>query len=284
MAKQRRLSRREKQREARELEHMVGILNQNFSMRKIKPLTPTQSDLFQSYREGYNIAAIGTAGTGKTMCAMYLALNDVLQRGGYDQVIVIRSAVQTREQGFMPGSKAQKEAVFEAPYTDIVNDLFGRGDAYQVLKQKGMMKFMTSSFVRGLTFDNSIIIVDECQSMTYHELDTIITRVGESSKIVFCGDTKQDDLEISRNRADVSGLAEFLSVLNRIDSFDTIKFTYHDIVRSGLVKEYIMAKEELLAAQREEREWPLATPTLYKYASSSTKRYRYAYWSCVDYI
>ena len=248
MAKQRRLSRREKQREARELEHMVGILNQNFSMRKIKPLTPTQSDLFQSYREGYNIAAIGTAGTGKTMCAMYLALNDVLQRGGYDQVIVIRSAVQTREQGFMPGSKAQKEAVFEAPYTDIVNDLFGRGDAYQVLKQKGMMKFMTSSFVRGLTFDNSIIIVDECQSMTYHELDTIITRVGESSKIVFCGDTKQDDLEISRNRADVSGLAEFLSVLNRIDSFDTIKFTYQDIVRSGLVKEYIMAKEELLAA------------------------------------
>ena len=245
---QRRLSRKEKRRAERELDHHVGILNQKFSMRKINPLTPTQSDMFDAYREGYNIAAIGTAGTGKTMCAMYLALNDVLQTGGYDKVIVIRSAVQTREQGFMPGSKAQKEAVFEAPYTDIVNDLFGRGDAYQILKSKGMMQFMTSSFVRGLTFDNAIIIVDECQSMTYHELDTIITRVGESSKIVFCGDTKQDDLEISRNKADVSGLAEFLRVLNRIDAFDTITFTPEDIVRSGLVKEYIMAKEELLVA------------------------------------
>lgn len=181
------------------------------------------------------------------MCALYLALSDVLEKGGYEKVIVIRSAVQTREQGFMPGSQSQKEAVFEAPYTDIVNDLFGRGDAYQILKQKGMMKFMTSSFVRGLTFDNSIIIVDECQSMTYHELDTIITRVGESSKIVFCGDTKQNDLEISRNRADISGLAEFLRVLKRIDVFDTIEFTPEDIVRSGLVKEYILAKERLAA-------------------------------------
>lgn len=248
MAKQqRRLSRREKLRQEREQEHMVGILNQKFGMRKIQPLTPTQSDLFDSWKEGYNIAAIGTAGTGKTMCAMYLALSDVLQKGGYEQVIVIRSAVQTREQGFMPGSKQQKEAVFEAPYTDIVNDLFGRGDAYQILKSKGMLKFMTSSFVRGLTFDNSVIIVDECQSMTYHELDTIITRVGESSKIVFCGDTKQDDLVISRNKADISGLGEFLQVLNNISSFDTIEFTSDDIVRSGLVKEYILAKEQLAA-------------------------------------
>jgi len=248
MAKQRRLSRKEKARASRELDHQVGILNQKFGMRKIQPLTPTQGDLFESYQEGYNIAAIGTAGTGKTMCALYLALNDVLQKGEYHQVVVIRSAVQTREQGFMPGSKAQKEAVFEAPYTDIVNDLFGRGDAYQILKQKQMVKFMTSSFVRGLTFDNSIIIVDECQSMTYHELDTIITRVGESSKIVFCGDTKQNDLEISRNRADISGLGEFLNVLDKVDSFDCIEFTPKDIVRSGLVKQYILAKEGLLAA------------------------------------
>lgn len=246
--KQRRLSRSEKRRQERDGEHMVNILNQKFGMRPIKPLTPTQSDLFDSYRNGYNIAAIGTAGTGKTMCAMYLALSDVLNKGGYDQVIVIRSAVQTREQGFMPGTMHQKQAVFEAPYTDIVNDLFGRGDAYQILKTKGTIKFMTSSFVRGLTFDNAIIIVDECQSMTYHELDTIITRVGESSKIIFCGDTKQDDLVISRNKADVSGLGDFLRVLQKIDSFEMIKFTPEDIVRSGLVKEYILAKEFLQVA------------------------------------
>lgn len=248
MAKQRRLSRKEKRQMEREQEHMVGILNNKFAMRKIQPLTTTQSDLFDSYREDYNVAAIGTAGTGKTMCALWLALSDVLQTSTYERVIIIRSAVQTREQGFMPGTKEQKEEVYEQPYADIANDLFGRGDAYKILKSKGTIQFMTSSFVRGLTFDNAIIIVDECQSMTYHELDTIITRVGESSKIVFCGDTKQDDLDISRNRADVSGLAEFLRVLDKIDSFETIQFTPQDIVRSGLVKEYIMAKEQLQAA------------------------------------
>jgi len=226
----------------------MRVLNTKFSMRPVKPLTPSQSDLFNSYERGYNLAAIGTAGTGKTMCATYLALNDVLQKGEYEKVVIIRSAVQTREQGFMPGSKAQKEAVFEGPYTDIVNDLFSRGDAYQVLKQKGMIEFMSSSFVRGLTFDNSVIIVDECQSMTYHELDTIITRVGESSKIIFCGDTKQDDLQQSRNRADISGLYDFVKVLNVIPSFGVVRFGVEDIVRSGLVKEYIIAKEKLLEA------------------------------------
>lgn len=248
MARQRRLSRKERRKQAREMNHLVGVLNQKFSMQNIKPLTPSQTDLFESYHEGYNLAAIGTAGTGKTMCATYLALNDVLQKGEYEKVVIIRSAVQTREQGFMPGSKAQKEAVFEGPYTDIVNDLFSRGDAYQVLKQKGMIEFMSSSFVRGLTFDNSVIIVDECQSMTYHELDTIITRVGESSKIIFCGDTKQDDLQQSRNRADISGLHQFMKVLSAIPSFDVVKFGVADIVRSGLVKEYIIAKEKLLEA------------------------------------
>ena len=249
-AKQRRLSLREKQRQERDQEHMVTILNNNFGMREIRPMTNTQSDMFDSYKEGYNIAAVGSAGTGKTMCAMYLALNDVLKKGGYEKVIIVRSAVQTREQGFMPGSKAEKEALYSVPYSDIVNDLFSRKDAYKILEGKGMIEFMTSSFVRGLTFDNAIIIVDECQSMTYHELDTIITRVGEGSKIVFCGDTRQNDLEISRNRSDISGLAKFLNVISRIKSFETIKFTSADIVRSGLVKEYILAKErhEQLAA------------------------------------
>jgi phosphate starvation-inducible protein PhoH len=246
--KQRRLSRREKQRQERESDHMVNILNQKFGMRQIKPLTPSQADLFNAYKQGYNLAAIGTAGTGKTMCATYLALQDVLEKGEYEKIVIIRSAVQTREQGFMPGTKEQKESLFEQPYNDIVNDLFGRGDAYQILKQKGMIRFMTSSFIRGLTFDKSVIIVDECQSMTYHELDTIITRVGESSKIIFCGDTKQDDLQQSKNRADVTGLHSFMKVLNAIPSFNVVRFGIDDIVRSGLVKEYIIAKERLLEA------------------------------------
>lgn len=246
--KQRRLSRREKNRKDRECDHTVNILNTKFGMKQIKPLTPAQSELFDSYKQGYNLAAIGTAGTGKTMCATYLALQDVLEKGEYERIVIIRSAVQTREQGFVPGTLPQKEAIFEAPYVDIVNDLFGRGDAYQILKQKGMIRFTTSSNIRGLTFDNAVIIVDECQSMNYHELDTIITRVGESSKIIFCGDTAQDDLKQSKNRADFSGLATFLKVLGGIESFKTVRFGIEDIVRSGLVKEYIIAKERILEA------------------------------------
>lgn len=239
MSKQRRMTAKEKRRRDREM----GTLNSKFSMRNLGPITDTQEEMFDQYKSGYNVAAIGTAGTGKTMCAMYLALQDILTDGQYDQVIIVRSAVQTREQGFMPGSQAQKEAVYATPYSDIVNELFGRGDAWEILKQKNQVKFMTSSFVRGLTFDNSIIVVDECQSMTYHELDSIITRVGESSKIIFCGDTKQDDLVGSRNRNDVSGLAGFINVLKRIPSFKLVEFGVEDIVRSGLVKEYIIAKE-----------------------------------------
>lgn len=248
MTKQRRLSRKEKRRLDRDSDHLVNILNQKFAMRQISPLTVSQSDLFKSYKQGKNLAAIGTAGTGKTMCGLYLAMSDVMTKQEYEKIVIIRSAVQTREQGFMPGSQAEKAAVYEAPYQDIANDLFGRKDAYQILKQKGMIEFMTSSFVRGLTFDNAVILVDECQSMTYHELDTIITRVGESSRIIFCGDTRQDDLAINRNRADVSGLGDFMQVLRDIPSFQTINFTVDDIVRSGLVKEYIIAKERSMEA------------------------------------
>lgn len=246
MVVSRRLSRKEKRRQDRDLDHMMNILNQRFLMKKIQPITSTQETLFDSYKQGYNIAAIGTAGTGKTMCALYLALSDVVDSNRYEKIIIVRSAVQTREQGFMPGSLREKIAYYETPYIDIVNDLFGRSDAYATLKQKGCIEFMSSSFVRGLTFDNSIIVVDECQSMTYHELDSIITRVGESSKIIFCGDMKQDDLKQSKNRADISGLKDFIRVINKIDSFEVIEFGVSDIVRSGLVKEYIIAKEREL--------------------------------------
>lgn len=241
MSKPRRESQKERKRLARKIKN--GTMDSKFSMRPIQPITDTQSDLFDDYRQGYNICAVGTAGTGKTMCAMYLALNDVLSKDEYDQVVIVRSAVQTREQGFMPGTQAQKEAVYATPYADIANDLFQRGDAFEILKQKNQIKFMTSSFVRGLTFDNSIIIVDECQSMTYHELDSIITRVGETSKIFFCGDTAQDDLATNRHKNDISGLAQFVKVLDRINLFSIIKFGVDDIVRSGLVKDYIIAKE-----------------------------------------
>jgi phosphate starvation-inducible protein PhoH and related proteins len=246
MASVRRLSRKQKRRQERDLDHMVSILNQKFFMRTIQPITRTQEIMFENYQGGLNIGAIGSAGTGKTMCALYLALKDILEEQDYEKVIIVRSAVQARDQGFMPGSLAEKIAYYELPYIDIINDLFGRGDAYQILKQKKMLEFMTSSFIRGLTFDNAVIVVDECQNFTYEELRSVITRLGMSSRIILCGDTRQDDLRNSKNRKDVSGLEDFLSVLEKMNSFATINFTTDDIVRSGIVKDFIIKEEQFL--------------------------------------
>jgi phosphate starvation-inducible protein PhoH and related proteins len=238
-----RLSRRQKRQVENEMEHIV---NRKFSMKKITPMTLNQEKVTKAYQAGKNLANIGSAGTGKTYLSMALALEEVLENEEYTKLIIIRSAVQSREQGFMPGSLNEKMGYYETPYIDIVNDLFGRGDAYQILKQKGMLQFMSTSFVRGLTFDNAIIIVDECQNMTYQELDTVMTRVGESSKIIFCGDMKQDDLRISKHRTDVSGLKDFIRVISKMNAFSVIEFTVDDIVRSGIVKEYLITKEREL--------------------------------------
>jgi phosphate starvation-inducible PhoH-like protein len=240
-----RLTRRQKRQQVTEVE---TIVNKKFTMKRITPMTKNQEKVVKAYNDGYHIANIGSAGTGKTYLSMALALEEILENENYEQVIIIRSAVQSREQGFMPGSLTEKMGYYETPYQDIVNDLFERSDAYQVMKGKGMLKFMSTSFVRGLTFDNSIIIVDECQNMTYQELDTVITRVGESSKIIFCGDMKQDDLKISKHRSDVSGLKDFIRVISKMVDFAVVEFTTDDIVRSGLVKQYLIAKEKELEA------------------------------------
>ena len=223
------------------------LLDTKFGMKRIDPITETQSDLFNSYRDGKNILAIGSAGTGKTYISLYLALKDVMAKNQYKEVIIVRSSVQSREQGHMPGDAKEKMAHFEAPYVDIVNDLFERNDAYQLLKQKGMVRFMSTSFIRGLTFDDALILVDECQNLRWDELRTIMTRVGENSRIIFCGDTKQDDLACSKNRLDVSGLRHFKKVIDKMssDCFATIEFTVQDIVRSGIVKEFIIAEESI---------------------------------------
>jgi phosphate starvation-inducible PhoH-like protein len=226
------------------------LLNTKFGMKQITPITDNQDRLFDSYNQGKNILAIGSAGTGKTYISLYLALKDVMAKNQYKEIIIIRSSVQSREQGHMPGDAKDKMAHFEAPYIDIVNDLFERGDAYQIMKQKNLIRFMSTSFIRGLTFDNALILVDECQNMRWDEIRTIMTRVGEGSKIMLCGDTKQDDLACSKNRLDVSGLRQFKRVIDKMGSncFDTIEFTVDDIVRSGLVREFIIAEELLEVA------------------------------------
>jgi len=244
MSQKRRLTKTRRNRVEKETDY---LLNTKFGMKRVNPLTENQHRTFDSYEQGKNLLLVGSAGTGKTYVALYLALKDVLKNNMYKEVIIVRSTVQSREQGHMPGDEKQKAAHFEAPYVDIVNDLFERGDAYQIMKQKNMIKFMSTSFIRGLTFDNALIIVDECQNMNWGELKTITTRLGQDSRIILCGDTKQNDLLYSKNRADISGLAQFKRVIDKMgtECFDTVQFTTDDIVRSGLVKQFIIAEEEL---------------------------------------
>jgi phosphate starvation-inducible protein PhoH len=207
-------------------------------LQTIEPLTQNQTLAFQSEK---NLVLHGIAGTGKTYVACYLAYRAMTERE-FTNLVIIRSAVPTRDIGFLPGTDKEKSAVYEEPYKDVAANLFQRGDAYSILKQKFIVEFMTTSFIRGITIDNSVIIVDECQNMTFHELDSIITRVGLNCKIIFCGDFRQDDFKGKREQ---SGMVEFMKILEKTGNFDMIDFQIEDIVRSDFVKDYIIAKHEL---------------------------------------
>jgi predicted ribonuclease YlaK len=185
------------------------------------------------------------AGTGKTFCALYLALKDVLNpKSKQRKVYIIRSAVPTRDVGFLPGSLKEKIKQYENPYRSICSHIFSRGDAYDVLKGKDLVEFMSTSFVRGDTYDDCTLIVDEMQNLSFHELDSVITRAGENTRIIFSGDFKQSDLLNSHDRR---GLEDFLKILANMRSFSRIEFGVQDVVRSGLVKEYLINKDKLFS-------------------------------------
>lgn len=213
--------------------------------RNIRPMTDNQRIAFESWKDGYNLMLHGIAGTGKTFLGLYFAVNEVMKPNSpYKKVFIVRSTVPTRDQGFMPGNQKQKEAVYEEPYYEIATKLFNRGDAYSILKQKQIVHFASTSFLRGCTFEDCIIVVDEVQNMSAGELHTVMTRVGENSRIIFCGDVKQDDLTSERKK-EMSGLRDFMRVINRMKEFDFIEFQVEDIVRSKLVKSYIIERDKL---------------------------------------
>ena len=204
----------------------------NFYLKEIEPLTKSQLAVFESNK---HLMLHGCAGTGKTFISLYLALDD-LQKEEHDRIVLVRSAVPTREMGFLPGTEDEKSKVYENPYVNIMQELFSRGDnPYGQLKQKGIISFLTTSYIRGTTFNDSVVIVDECQNMTFHELDSIITRVGRNCRIIFCGDFFQADL---RN----NGLNDFMKIIKSMAEFDFIEFGINDIVRSDFVKSYLVQK------------------------------------------
>lgn len=210
-------------------------------LKVLEPATTSQEKVFKSYKSGLNLCISGSAGTGKTFISLYLALLDVMDKETpYEKVIIVRSAVPTRDMGFLPGSQEEKEAAYTAPYQVIVNDLFDDGDAWNKLTQLKTVEFMTTSYLRGLTFNNTIVIVDESQNCNYHELCSIITRIGNDSKFLMCGDYYQSDF--TKNN-DKEGINQFIKILSHLTSFDIIEFNFQDIVRSGLVRDFIMTKE-----------------------------------------
>lgn len=208
-------------------------IDPNLKLTTIEPLTENQEKVFNSNK---NLVLHGSAGTGKTLVSSYLGYKAVLNRY-YNYLVYIRSAVPTRNIGFLPGTEAEKTQVYEQPYRQIATELFDRGDAYDSLKHSEAVKFITTSHIRGINLTDCFIIVDECQNMTYQELDSIITRVGKRCRLVFCGDYYQRDLR-------ETGIREFYNILQEMNEFDFINFTIDDVVRSDLVKNYLKAKYE----------------------------------------
>lgn len=211
-------------------------------MKTFDPLTSNQKKFFDAYKQGdYFIALHGVAGTGKTFIAMYRALEEVLDKSNpFNRIIIVRSAVPSREVGHLPGDINEKTEIYRQPYQQICQTLFGRPDAYQRLEEQGHIEFISTSFIRGMSFDDAIILVDEMQNMTFEEIDTVMTRVGYRSKIIWCGDYRQTDLNKKKN--DVTGILKFFDIAMHMSAFTKIEFTADDIVRSSLVKEYILAK------------------------------------------
>jgi phosphate starvation-inducible protein PhoH len=217
------------------------IKSYNFKLKSITPLTSSQKLTFEAYNNGHHLMLHGTAGTGKTYLALYLTLNELLNnKKQQEKIYIVRSVVPTRDIGFLPGDQKEKTRVYEAPYQAICNELFGRGDAYDILKQKNVIEFITTSFVRGITLNNCYILVDEFSNCNFHELDSIITRIGRNCRVIFCGDFRQSDLTRDQER---NGVIKFMEIVKHLSGMYYVEFRREDIVRSKFVSDYIIEKE-----------------------------------------
>ena len=218
-------------------------------LRVIEPLTPSQEDVFDAFKSGQNLVLHGSAGTGKTFISLYLSLQAVLEpTSPYDRVYIVRSLVPTREIGFLPGDEEDKSNLYQTPYRNMVRYMFNMPDEgtfkvlYDNLRNQGSIDFWSTSFLRGITLDRAIIIVDEFSNLNFHELDSIVTRVGQDSRIIFSGDYTQSDLVKSHER---TGVLDFMKITQAMDKFTCTEFGINDIVRSGFIRDYLICKHEM---------------------------------------
>ena len=212
-------------------------------MEEVEPVTDNQRKAVEAYDSGDSLVLAGSAGTGKTFVALSLALEDVLDKEvPYDKCVIVRSIVPTRDIGYLPGDEEEKKDAYTGPYRSICSELFQSADAWTKLKQAGTVQFMSTSFIRGMPISNAIVVLDEMQNLTFHELDSIITRVGQNCKFIMCGDYYQSDFT---KETDKTGILKFLSIIEQLKNFTVVEFGWEDIVRSDFVRDYIMTKEML---------------------------------------
>lgn len=212
-------------------------------MIEVEPLTPNQVRAFKAYEQNKSLVLAGSAGTGKTFMALSLALEDVLDKEtSYDKLVIVRSIVPTRDIGFLPGNEEEKKDAYTGPYRSALTELFEDPEAYEKLKNSHKVEFLSTSFIRGMTLQNSVVVIDEMQNLNFHELDSVITRIGQNCKFIMCGDYYQSDFDKDRDR---NGILKFLEIIEQLRNFEVIEFTWEDIVRSDFVRDYIMTKEML---------------------------------------
>ena len=242
---QQRLTKRQQRLSEKGLIKFPSIQQLHFELKHIQPITDNQVITFQAFDQGDNLFLHGCAGTGKTFISIYLALKEIENgRSRRRKLIIIRTAQSSKDIGFLPGTEKQKLEVYEAPYKAICAELYHRDDAYDILKTKGIIEFHSTSYLRGTTINDAIILVDEVQNQRYVELRTVLTRTGDHSRIILCGDTKQDDLTSERFK-EASGLKDMMKVFNFMGSMTTVQFEIDDIVRSGFVRDFIIAENKL---------------------------------------
>lgn len=243
--RQKRLSEKGLEKQQTQISKFPTIGQLNLNLRDIQPMTLNQVVAFNAFNQGMNLCLLGCAGTGKTFLSMYLALREIQDKiSTKRKLVIIRTAQPSKQIGFLPGTEKQKLEVYEAPYKNICAELYNRGDAYEILKQKGVIDFQSTSFLRGNTLDDAIILVDEVQNLQENEWFTVLTRVGENSRVVVSGDSKQDDVTSERFK-EISGISNLRKVLSHMNSFETVEFAPEDIVRSGFVKELILTMYKL---------------------------------------
>lgn len=213
-------------------------------MVSVRPMTRNQERVFDLWKDDYNITLAGSAGTGKDFVSLYLALQEILSgTSKYNKIIILRSIVSVRELGALPGTLEEKVAPIEAMYHGMFDELFKKKNQYKYMKEAGLIEFVSTSFIRGVTFNNAIVIADECQNCNIEELATIVTRISDSSKLIILGDVKQNDL--IRKKTDISGFLKFMQILNLMPSFRTVNFTIDDVVRGNVVKEFLIAQDRV---------------------------------------